>query len=93
MIIRQICLWPDLWAARPEDFSVADNQSVNTIDVRVSVIEHIGSALIVHGYCNKTQITASLAPHCNVERDTTIALAVNVEALHIFDAKTERMLI
>jgi multiple sugar transport system ATP-binding protein len=78
---------------RPEDFSVADNQSVNTIDVRVSVIEHVGSALIVHGYCGKTQITASLAPHCKVELDTTIALAVNFETFHIFDAKTEQALI
>jgi len=74
---------------RPEDFSISDNHCVNALQASVSVTEHIGSALIVHGYCGKNQIIASLAPHHKVEHDATLTLAVAFENLHIFDAKTE----
>jgi multiple sugar transport system ATP-binding protein len=78
---------------RPEDFSISENHLANALQASISVTEHIGSALIVHGYCGKNQIIVSLAPHQKVEPDTTISLAVNFETLHIFDAKSEQVLI
>jgi multiple sugar transport system ATP-binding protein len=78
---------------RPEDLKVTVNNTDNIITLRVSVTEHIGSALIVHGYCGKTELVASLEPHQKVEPDTQIRLSANSKALHIFDPKTERSLL
>jgi len=78
---------------RAEDFSISDHTGANIIHVRVSVTEHIGSALIVYGCCGKIQITASLEPQQKIEPGTMAALAVNVEKLHIFDADTEQTIV
>jgi multiple sugar transport system ATP-binding protein len=78
---------------RPEDLHGPADDKKNTLTLRVSVIEHIGSALIVHGVCGKTKISASLAPHREVAPDTTIRLSVNPNKLHVFDVNTKETLL
>jgi multiple sugar transport system ATP-binding protein len=78
---------------RPEDLNGPVDDPENTIPLRVSITEHIGSALIVHGYYGKRQMVASLEPHQDVEPDTTVRLSVNFNNLHVFDLKTEQILL
>jgi len=78
---------------RPEDLTVSGAGGQSTLPLQTSVIEHIGSALIVHGQCGRIEVVASLDPKAAVTADTTIRLSVNLAALHIFDPKTEMALL
>jgi multiple sugar transport system ATP-binding protein len=75
---------------RPEDLDVCEG-SQNTVELRVSVKEHLGHTVLVYGYVDETQVVASLDPHCPVELDSQIRLAVNTSTLHAFDPETGEM--
>jgi multiple sugar transport system ATP-binding protein len=77
---------------RPEDLDMSEDPS-NTVSIRVSVKEHLGHTVLVYGYVDDVQVVASLDPHCQVELDSQIKLAVNVETLHAFDPETGEILI
>ena len=73
---------------RPEDLDMCEDATTNTVSLRVSVKEHLGHTVLVYGYVDDVQIVASLDPHCQVELDSEISLAVNVDTLHAFDPET-----
>lgn len=75
---------------RPEDLDACEDTH-NTLRIRVSVKEHLGHTVLVYGYVDETQVVASLDPHCQIELDSQIYLAVNVNALHVFDPATGEM--
>jgi len=72
---------------RPEDLDVSE-ESKNTIELRVAVKEHLGHTVLVYGYVDEMQVVASLDPHCQIELDAVIRLAVNVDTLHAFDPES-----
>lgn len=77
---------------RPEDLDLCED-SANTVSLSVSVKEHLGHTVLVYGYVDDVQVVASLDPHCQVELDSQIKLAVNVETLHAFDPESGEILI
>lgn len=74
---------------RPEDLSgpVTDGESV--IEVKVLVTEPLGNELLVYADCGKDRVVANLDPHQHVEIDSMIKLAVDMNALHLFDRESE----
>jgi multiple sugar transport system ATP-binding protein len=77
---------------RPEDLKVSPQEGGIDIPLRVSLIEHVGNALIVHGRCGDTPMVASLDPDLDVTPDSRLALTVNPQAAHVFDPETEQRL-
>jgi len=82
-----------LLGVRPEDLDGPSSQQANTLQMVVSVKEHLGHTLLVYGYVEDTQVVASLDPHRSVELDAAAAFELNLDALHVFDPETENTLI
>jgi len=80
-----------LIGVRPEDLEACGEDTTNALRVRVAVKEHLGHTLLVYGYIDEVQMVASLDPHCEMELDSQIHLAVNTTTLHIFDPETGEM--
>ena len=78
---------------RPEELEGPCQSADNALSIKVAVKEHLGHKLLVYGYIDDVQIVASLDPHSQVEIDSQINLAVNVDTLHVFDPETESTLI
>jgi multiple sugar transport system ATP-binding protein len=78
---------------RPEDLYGPSDQTENSIELRVSVLEQLGHTLLVYGYIDETQIVASLDPHTKIELDSTIRLAVNMDTIHVFEPELEQTLV
>jgi multiple sugar transport system ATP-binding protein len=78
---------------RPEEMDGPCPSADNALSLKVAVKEHLGHTMLVYGYIEDVQIVASLDPHSQVEVGEDIYLAVNTEALHIFDPATEAMLL
>jgi len=78
---------------RPEDLDGPVDETENTVELRVSVLEQLGHTLLVYGYVDETQIVASLDPHKQVELDSIIRLTVNLKTLHVFDPEVEQTLV
>lgn len=82
-----------LVGVRPENLSGPVQDEVNSLQVKVSVLEQLGHTLLVYGYIDSTQIVASLDPHTQIELDSHIRLSVNMGTLHIFDSESEETLL
>jgi len=78
---------------RPEELEGPCQSDDNAFSLDVAVKEHLGHTLLVYGYIDEIQVVASLDPHSQVEVDSQILLAVNVDTLHVFDPETEATLI
>jgi ABC-type sugar transport system ATPase subunit len=78
---------------RPEDLDGPASETENVLTMMVSVKEQLGHSLLVYGDAGGAQIVASLDPHCQVELDSSIRLAVNTETLHVFDPDSMKTLI
>ncbi len=78
---------------RPEDLSgpVTDGESI--IEVKVLVTEPLGNELLVYADCGEDRVVANLDPHQHVEIDSTIKLAVDMNALHLFDRESEKTIL
>ncbi|MFC2082820.1 ABC transporter ATP-binding protein [Candidatus Bipolaricaulota bacterium] len=77
---------------RPEDLDACEDAH-NSVQLRVSVKEHLGHTVLVYGYVDEIQVVASLDPHCQVELESDIRLAVNTDTLHVFAPETGEMLL
>lgn len=87
--------FPDrvLVGVRPENLNGPVQDEINSIHVRVSVLEQLGHTLLVYGYIDGTQIVASLDPHTKVDLDSDIRLSLNMRTLHVFDPESEETLL
>ena len=77
---------------RPEDLDACEEE-YNTLQLRISVKEHLGHTVLVYGYVDEVQVVASLDPHCQVELESEIHLAVNTDTLHVFGLETGQTLL
>jgi multiple sugar transport system ATP-binding protein len=84
---------------RPEDFrleSAGDGRADDSLccrDVRVKVVEPLGSELIVHGDLNGSDLVVKLDPTLEISPDQRLNLIVNNGKLHLFDRQSERSLL
>jgi multiple sugar transport system ATP-binding protein len=61
-------------------------------DCEVDVVEPVGHEVVVHGRVGKDPLAAILGPHQAPRAGSRCRLAVELEALHLFDATTEQRL-
>lgn len=63
------------------------------VDCQVEVVEPMGSEVYLHLVAGTASLTARVGPHVNVKDGMTWRVAVNMEKVHLFDAKTEMNLV
>ena len=83
---------------RPGDLKIVDAEESNTVSARVEVIEALGNETIIYANLDKnselgiekspTSIVASAKLKKNPEKHSEIILALDEEAIHIFDRAT-----
>ena len=84
---------------RPGDLKLAEGESNMSVTAKVEVIEALGNETIIYANLDKdaeagiektpTSITVSAKLKKNPERKSVITLALDEEAIHIFDKATE----
>jgi len=80
---------------RPESLHGAAGTArgaIATIPVVVDIIEPLGNEVIVHGRAGDDLLVAKFDPHGVPALGDHIDLVVELDAIHIFDAETERRL-
>ncbi|HEY8812822.1 MAG TPA: sn-glycerol-3-phosphate ABC transporter ATP-binding protein UgpC [Candidatus Dormibacteraeota bacterium] len=77
---------------RPE--AVTDKPSeVATLDMKVDVVERLGSDQFLYGQVGSDTITARVDPRLKVEVGDQVKLGLDTRSLHLFDAETELALL
>ena len=78
---------------RPENVREAARGGETTrVDAKVDFVEPLGHEVIVHGRIGDDTLVAKLDPHRAPEMGSEIALEIELNALHLFDAATEQRL-
>jgi multiple sugar transport system ATP-binding protein len=80
---------------RPENIREAGRERVGgtvPVTARVEFVEPLGHEVIVHGRVGDDLIVAKVDPHRAPKMGSTVDLVVEVEAVHLFDAPTEKRL-
>ena len=73
---------------RPE--ALTDKPSdVSTLEMKVDVVERLGSDQFLYGQVGGDAVTARVDPRMKVEPGDTAKLGLDVRGLHLFDAQTE----
>ena len=78
---------------RPESATdrIADHAS--TLDMKVDVVERLGSDQFLYGQVGGDSVTARIDPKIKVEPGDNIKLGLDTRTLHLFDAETELALL
>ncbi len=78
---------------RPEHLSKAVGNAANTITGKVTLVEPTGSETHVISRIGNSDVTAKFFPNQSPKLDETVRLAVDMDRICIFDAKTEQALV
>ena len=77
---------------RPE--AVTDRPSEQaTMDMKVDVVERLGSDQFLYGQVGGDTVTARVDPRLKVESGDSVKLGLDTRTLHLFDAETEKALL
>src|SRR5579862_8588643 len=77
---------------RPEAVTdkVADGSPV--LDMKVDVVERLGSDQFLYGQVGQDQVTARIDPRLSIAPGDRVRLGLDTRSLHFFDAQTEKAL-
>jgi multiple sugar transport system ATP-binding protein len=78
---------------RPEDLTDVAREGFPQIDVKVEVVEILGSDQFLYGKVGADDIIARVDPQLKVSVGDLVTLSVNMRRLHLFDAESEKALI
>jgi multiple sugar transport system ATP-binding protein len=78
---------------RPEDLTDAPREGFPQIEVKVEVVEILGSDQFLYGKVGSDDVIARVDPQFKVSVGDAVKLSVNMRRLHLFDAESERALI
>jgi multiple sugar transport system ATP-binding protein len=75
---------------RPEYFQPNASDGGPAIDLKVEVLEVLGSDQFLYGKVGADDITARVDPHLKVAVGDRVRMGLNMRRLHLFDAETEQ---
>jgi multiple sugar transport system ATP-binding protein len=78
---------------RPEDLTDEVKEGLPTIDMKVEVLEILGSDQYLYGKVGGDDIVARVDPQFKVFVGDRVKLGVNVRRLHLFDTETEKAIL
>jgi len=75
---------------RPEDLSEDIRDGTPQVDMKVDVLEVLGSDQYLYGRVGADDVIARVDPHFQVFVGDQVRLGINMRRLHLFDAETEK---
>jgi multiple sugar transport system ATP-binding protein len=78
---------------RPESLTDRIIDEANTMQMKVDVVERLGSDQFLYGQVGGDSVTARVDPRMKVEPGDTVKLGLDTRTLHFFDAETELALL
>jgi multiple sugar transport system ATP-binding protein len=78
---------------RPEAVTDRVVEGSPTMNMKVDVVERLGSDQFLYGQVGTDQVTARVDPRMSVQPGDTVKLGLDTRGLHFFDAETEKALI
>jgi multiple sugar transport system ATP-binding protein len=78
---------------RPEALTDRVPDAGATLEMKVEVVERLGSDQFLYGQVGGDAITARVDPRMKVEPGDNARLGLDVRSLHLFDAETEKALL
>jgi len=78
---------------RPESATDRITDPASTLDMKVDVVERLGSDQFLYGQVGGDSVTARIDPKVKVEPGDNIKLGLDTRTLHLFDAETEEALL
>jgi multiple sugar transport system ATP-binding protein len=77
---------------RPEDLDEQPREGGPRIDMKVEVVEVLGSDQFLYGKVGGDDVIARVDPQFKVSSGDTMKLGLNMRRLHLFDAESEKAL-
>jgi multiple sugar transport system ATP-binding protein len=78
---------------RPEALTERPKEGHAGLDLKVEVVEILGSDQFLYGTVGSDAITARVDPNLKVEAGDRVRLGVDTRRLHLFDAETEKAIL
>jgi len=78
---------------RPETATDRITDPASTLDMKIDVVERLGSDQFLYGQVGGDSVTARIDPKLKVEPGDNIKLGLDTRTLHLFDAETEKALL
>ncbi len=78
---------------RPEAVTDRVVDGSPTLDMKVDVVERLGSDQFLYGSVGGDQVTARVDPRMSVAPGDRVRLGLDTRSLHFFDAETEKALL
>jgi multiple sugar transport system ATP-binding protein len=78
---------------RPEAVTDRVTDEANTMQMKVDVVERLGSDQFLYGQVGGDSVTARVDPRMKVDPGDTVKLGLDTRTLHFFDAETELALL
>ena len=74
---------------RPEAVTDRVVDEANSMEMKVDVVERLGSDQFLYGQVGGDSVTARVDPKMKVEPGDKVKLGLDIRSLHLFDAETE----
>lgn len=74
-----------IFGIRPEHIYDSEGKDENVVNLKVDVVEYLGSQVLVHARINDERIIASGSPEISIEKDRNWKAILDKEKIHIFD--------
>jgi multiple sugar transport system ATP-binding protein len=78
---------------RPESVTDRIADGATTMEIKVDVVERLGSDQFLYGLVGSDQVTARVDPRLSVEPGDKVKLGLEARGLHFFDAESELALL
>jgi multiple sugar transport system ATP-binding protein len=78
---------------RPESATDRITDPANTLDMKVDVVERLGSDQFLYGQVGGDSVTARVDPRLKVEPGDQVKIGLDTRTLHLFEAETELALL
>ncbi len=78
---------------RPESVTDRVAEGGSTMNMKVDVVERLGSDQFLYGQVGGDAVTARVDPKIKVEPGDTVKLGLDTRTLHLFDAQSEQALL
>jgi multiple sugar transport system ATP-binding protein len=78
---------------RPEDIDVMVDVSGPAANIKVDVVEPLGNENVLYLLAGGQQFVARVAPECRVNPGQDVAVAFDLDKIHVFDQDSEKTLI
>ncbi len=77
---------------RPETFHVADAEDASVLDIKIDVVEPLGSDTMIFFKIDSAEAVARVVPKLGLRSGDTLSVSVDTQAIHFFDPENGQSL-